>query len=195
MRVAYRVILLLGAVCLISGFFLQLKTNSLLVMIAACSWWLLGALIPVTLAAGFLRWRRRSKFWITPSLLCLALFWLSPYICVNAAVSITDWEFRRHFADYQKLVNDIRTGAIESNAMLSELNVHNLSLPGVTSIKAARCDNGAIIVECFRSGFRVSRGYVYKGDQSDATCIEENMRPETHYELRRLADDWYYFHN
>src|SRR6266576_604550 len=59
----------------------------------------LVALLARTLVAGLLKWRKSSKFWPMPALVCIAFILCSFYVASPIGRYISDGMFEKHLGD------------------------------------------------------------------------------------------------
>jgi hypothetical protein len=152
-----------------------------------------------TAVLGFFKWKKTSRWWMGPALICLAFLSGGTWLTRPMGRLIADWRFAESSGEYIKVVDEVRDGTIscpaECRQKLTVLEAKGL--PNRTrAIIAARCDTGAVVV-----GFLldvdaplVHEGYVYKGYQESDACILEAMRPEQRWPyVRHVRGNWYHF--
>jgi hypothetical protein len=195
MRVAYRLIALFGVTCLVFGFLVHTKVTVWGAGVFGATRFALAAMALVTIFLGVLRWRKLTRLWMIPSVLCAALFWGSPAITTPLGAFVNDRQFKRQLGSYERVLSGLRSQTIWAGTTLTDIDASNINkaVPDVIGIKAARCDNGAVIAEFFQSGFRIRNGYLFKGYEESDPCVTESMRPESHYQLRHVIGNWYHF--
>lgn len=117
----------------------------------------------------------------------------SPWLTRPIARSFSDRQFRERQQDCERAVNEIRAQRNLTTANLDEIDLNKITLPaGVIAIRAARCEDGAVVAEFLVSaGGRVHQGYLFKGCE-DPAVYGPNGR-ERRYRLRHLDGQWYHF--
>jgi hypothetical protein len=148
----------------------------------------------MSVVAGPLRWRRLSRWYMLPSLLCL-IFLATPWFSAPIGVFIADWLFRKNLNEYARVVEDVRSGTIPCNPRFERLDVREM--PGqIVAIRAARYSRDEMIVE-FLIGSDVPllhTGYVFKGYDEANSIVPKGLRPETKWPyVRHVLGDWYHF--
>jgi hypothetical protein len=151
---------------------------------------------------GFISWRKSSRLWPVPALVCLAFILCTYYLISPIGQYISDWRFEKNLAEYSKVVDDLKNGtiacAIPCNAKFGMIKAP--SQPAlIRNISGARCnDNGVVVL--FLSDTDVPLvhvGYLYKdyGEKSD--CLSRSLAPDEgtpHLPyLRHITENWYRF--
>jgi hypothetical protein len=158
-----------------------------------CLFGLVLALI-ITVAIGLVRWRKSSRRWIGPPLLCLA-FILSFRVSQRVGVLVDDWRFKRNLAKYTRIVNSLRDGTVACSPTLSPVEIKDGSTH-VSDIWAACCPDGSAIVELpGASGgalFHVS--YLFKNDPGSNACLNQavQMEQQRNPHQRHIVGNWYH---
>jgi len=175
MRTAYILISVCGIGFFAFAFLGQIRPSALEDAISVtCLLGLLTALI-ATLIIGLARWRKSSRWWMGPTLLCIAFF-VGIKICGNAEVwtATGDWWFKKHIASYVAIVDSIQSGAIRCSPTFDR--IYNVtSLPPYTKyVSAARCPDGSVLVEFHsRADFPPPpMGYLFKNYTETNSCIK-----------------------
>jgi hypothetical protein len=197
MRTAYLVIVVCGIGIFVCGFLDQIRPSLLgTVGIVICILGLMTALI-ASFVFGLVSWRKLSRWWMGPALLCIA-FLLGIRISGNMRMdeAIGDWWFKKHMAPYVKIVDSIQNGAVSYSPNFTRINdITNLP-PHIRYVSAARCSDGSVLVEFrIKTSFPLSPiGYLFKNYAETNNCITANMGPEHHWHyLRHITGNWYRF--
>jgi hypothetical protein len=195
MQIAYRLIILFGVGLLLSELFITPGPNFFKIAIfLICFFGLVLAFI-MTLIVGFASWRKSSRLWMYPALLCVA-FILTFIISVRIGVplAVDTWQFKKHMAAYDKIVDSIQSGDVSCGSTITGINITNLP-PGIRNILAARCPDGSVYVEFVGKGssFAGHSGYLFKNYTETNNCITENIKPEQNEYLQHITGNWYRF--
>jgi len=160
------------------------------------------ALLVLTVVAGisgFKEWRKCSRFWAAPSLVCLvcvvaAFFWAPP---IGEAIS--DRIFERHVIEYSKVVDGIRNGTISCQtpceAEFGFIQMENKPTH-VRALLGARCDDGGVSVLFLLNTDVIlhHEGYLFRNFGTKSNCNPGKMRSELDkYYIRHIAGPWYHF--
>jgi len=206
MRTNIRTVYVLIAICGI-GLFLATFLDALRpsplgsipfgeIVVVICVLGLMSELI-VSLIIGLVHWRKSTRWWMGPALLCIA-FLLGLRICGDIGIqeAIGNWWFKKHIGPYVEIVDSIQSSAIPCNPNFARIgNITNLP-PHVRYVSAARCPDGAVLVE-FRSKTVIPLspiGHLFKNYGETNNCITANMGPEHHWHyLRHITGNWYEF--
>jgi hypothetical protein len=193
MRTAYKLIVLCGVGLLLSQFLVTPGPSFFQILIFLISSLGLVFLFIATLITGLASWRKKSRLWMYPALLCIA-FILSFVTCAMVGVpsAIDNWHFKKHMAGYDKIVDSIRSGAVPCGSTITGINITNLP-PGIRNILAARCLDGSMLVEFVGKGssFAGHSGYLFKNTETN-NYIADYMKRENIY-LSHITGDWYRF--
>jgi hypothetical protein len=192
MRTAYLLIIVCVIDLFVFGFLGQIRPSMLMDAVSLIG--LLGLLISLiaTLVIGLVSWRKTSRGWMGPALLCIA-FLLGIKICGNMGIweATGDWWFKKHMAPYVKIVDLTQGGAIHCNQNFATIrDITNLP-PHIRYVSAACCPDGSVLVE-----FRIDtlpfplRGYLFKNYAETNNCIKGQH--QWHY-LRHITGNWYEF--
>jgi hypothetical protein len=154
------------------------------------------ALVSLPVAAfirGLTQWRKSSRWWIGPTLACL-LFILAAPVDFRIGMFLTDLEFRSHLQEYNKFVEDVRSGIIPCEAKLCMIEPKAMP-PNVISIRGARYTDGSVVVEFLvGSGFPLYHtGYLFNGAGANKDCNALYKAYQDRFNLRPLVGDWYHF--
>jgi hypothetical protein len=164
MQTAYRIIIVCGIGLFLSDLPLTVVPNLIQpLFVLGCSLGLLFALI-ATLVVGLVRWRKLSRWWMGPALLCMA-FILCFIICgrIEMRLGGDHWLFKRNMEPYVKIVDSIKSGAVPCGSKIAGINITNLP-SGIRNVAAARCSDGSALVLFAAKGssFAGDFGYLYK---------------------------------
>ena len=196
MRIASRLVILFGVCLFLSSllppapnlFFIFLKGAVFLISLLSL---LIGFL--VTLVIGFVSWRKSSRIWICPALLCIALVF-GFILCgrIGAWAAIDAWWFKKDMANYTKIVDVIKSGGIPCNPTITRLQITNLP-PQIIGVAAARCQDKSVLVVFIGRGssFAGHMGYLFKDSETNI-YIADYLKQEN-FHLRQMTDNWYQF--
>src|SRR5947207_15124120 len=106
-RAPYRIIVVVGVVYFLLVVSMYSKPFWLCILLVVLTLLFLAIGLLVTAIVGFTKWRRLSRLWMMPALVCLA-FILSAWFAPPMGRFIADWEFRRHLVEYVRVVDDVR---------------------------------------------------------------------------------------
>ncbi|SRR5260221_5457120 len=200
MRTAYRLIVLFGVGLFLSSLLpFTIGPNWIPAMLQntvslVCFFGLVFAFI-VTWIIGFILWRKSSRLWMSPALLCIVLI-ISFIICERSGVSsfVDTWWFKQRMAAYVKIVDSIQSGAVPCSPAIARIDIKNLP-SGIGSVAAARCPDKSVLIEFYgKDGFFAGHtGYLFKHYTETNNCISENIKPEQVKHLQHIMDDWYRF--
>ncbi len=194
MRTAYRLIILFGVSLLLSQFLVTPGPNFFQILIFLISFLGLAVAFIVTLIIGIASWRKTTRSWIYPTMLCVA-FILSFIACVRLGLpsAVDAWQLKRNMAAYDTVVNSIQNGAIACGSTITAINTTNLP-SGIRNILAVRCPDGSVFVRFVGNGssFAGHSGYLYKNYTETNNCITENVKSEHEY-LQHITGNWYRF--
>ena len=189
MRTAYRIISVCGIGLFLSVWpFAVVQTLLQMAIMEICSLGLLFALI-TTLIIGFASWRKSSRWWMGPSLLCFAfivIFFTYPRNAVD------NWFFKKHMAPYVAIVASIQSGAISCSSTIGNVSITNLP-PYIRNVAAARCPDGSVLVEFFSKAcsFAGHSGCLFKDYTETNSCFADYTKHEQIWHLRHITGNWY----
>lgn len=153
----------------------------------------------VAVGLGALEWRRSTRLWIIPSLICAAFAFASSLIAAPIGRSITDWEFSRHLQEYQSIVDAVRSGSltcpVDCRKALIPIDA-NKKLPArIVRVMVGQCDDAFVAVFLMRTDVpTLHEGYVFRGYVDRASCLSNSMRIEAVWPyVRQITGDWYRF--
>ena len=162
----------------------------------------LVVLLTVSLVAGLLKWRKSSKFWPMPALVCLAFIFCSFYVASPIGRYISDRMFERHLGDYARAVDNFRDGSVlcASSCNGDVKAIEGTSLPAhVRDIWGAHCDGNGVIV-LFRLDTDVPllhEGYMFKDYEESSDCSKRFGSREFVWShlpyVRQIEGHWYRF--
>ena len=195
MRIAYRLIVLCGVGLLLSELLVTPGPNFFQIAIFLISFLGLAIAFIVTLIVGLASWKKSTRLWMYPALLCVA-FILSFIICARLGVpsAVEGWKFKRNMAVYDKVVTDIQSGVVPCGSTITNINISNLP-PGIRNIMAAHCPDGSILVEFVGEGssFAGHSGYFFKNYTETNSCFADYAKLEQEWHLRHITGNWYRF--
>jgi len=189
MRIAYRLITICGVGLFLSVWpFAVVQTLLQMTVMLACSIGLLFALI-TTLIIGLASWRKSSRWWMGPALLCVAF--ILGFI-TYPRIGVADWWFKRHMAPYAKIVDSIQSGAIPPSTTIADVNVTNLP-PYIRNVRAARCPDGSVLVVFFSKAcsYAGHSGCLFKDYTETNSCVADYTKYEQIWHLRHITGNWY----
>jgi hypothetical protein len=191
LRTAYIAISLLGMLCLVANIAAAIRPSFVAVMIAGSTFVMLIVAVPVALAAGVFSWRKTSRWWFLPPILCV-IFAASPWIARPIGESYNDRQFKAHFEQYEAAINEIKKQDLPSSAAFTPIDLSRIKVPpGVIGIRAKRCANESVVVQFLVSaGGRIHKGYLFDG--CEYAVLSTSPR-EKRYSLRHITGQWYHF--
>lgn len=200
MRRAYRLVVALGSIHFLLTLYIFIAPGWLSVPMAFLTLMSLALALLVTAILGFVEWRKSSRLWMAPALLCLTFMssgWIIPPPIGRA---VRDWRFTRHLDQYNRVVDGVRNGAISCShgpcgAEFDSIDV-KYRPPQVRTISAARCSEDAVVVVFLIDADvpLLHHGYVYRRYTEADTCVRGDLRPERRWPyLRHVVGDWYHF--
>jgi hypothetical protein len=192
MRIAYRLIILFGIGLFLSELLVTPGPNFFQIAIFLISFLGLVFAFITSLVVGFTSWRKSSRSWMYPALLCIA-FILS-FIIFGRLANVETWRFKRNMGVYDKVVADIQSGAIPCGSTITRIDISN-SPPGIRNIMAAHCPDGSILVEFVGEGssFAGHSGYFFKNYTETNSCFADYSKLEHEWHLRHMTGNWYRF--
>ena len=202
MEKVFRWIVALGSILLVLWLSLYIYPKFACLVLSVLLLLSLIALLPVALIDGISKWRKSSKFWPMPALVCVAFIVCTFYGVSPIASRISDKLFAWHRGDYVRIVNDFRDGRVlcasSCNEALKVIEVTNLPAH-VRDIFGAHCDGGSVVV-LFRHDTNVPllhEGYMFK-DYGEASVCSKRFGSREHdwsdlpY-VRQIEGHWYRF--
>ena len=167
----------------------------------------LVAMIVILIVAsrvGFINWRKSSRLWPVPALVCLAFIMCTYYFTSPLGRYISDWRFERHLSEYSNILESVRSGAISCerpcNAQVEVIEVQ--SRPAhIGIIWGARCDDNGVIV-LFQVATDVPflhEGYYFRDYGERSNCNTHSVSPDVGWPnvpyVRHITGQWYRFSN
>ena len=170
--------------------FVIVQTLLQMAVMEICSLGLLFALI-TTLIVGLASWRKSSRWWMGPSLLCFAFIVIFFTYPINA---VDNWFFKKHMAPYVAIVDSIQSGAIPCSSTIGNVNITNLP-PYIRDVAAARCPDGSVLVEFFSKAcsFAGHSGCIFKDYTETNSCFADYAKLEQEWHLSHITGNWYIF--
>ncbi|MDR3565611.1 MAG: hypothetical protein P4N59_29805 [Negativicutes bacterium] len=148
---------------------------------------------------GFRVWRRSSKLWVLPSLMCFTFLVTTWYTAVPIGQSVADWEFKRHLNEYLKVVEDFKSGRIPClhgcNGEFDRLDTGD-GLKHVKFLLAARCEGGTVGVAFIADTdvILLHEGYFFKSYGDGSACSADPFSLEKKWPyVRHVEGQWYHF--
>jgi hypothetical protein len=153
----------------------------------------------VALTVGFTRWRKSSRLWPLPALVCLAFIVCAYFAPLTGGQLISDWRFGRHLTEYSRVVDGLRNGTISCatpcNAKYGVVEVKDRPAH-IKGIWEVRCDDGGIAV-LFLINTDVPllhAGYLFKDYGESSNCSTRLFMPEKRWPyVRHITRQWYHF--
>jgi hypothetical protein len=173
--------------------FSAIAPSALMGIAVGASIFALVCVSPLPLILGLMRWRKESRLWPGPMILCVAI-WLIVAICAKAGIwtTISNWRFQNQIPDYTSVVDSLRRGAVPCSQTFSIVNVTNLP-PHIRNIRAACCADGSVLVEFYENGSSNAghTGYLFKEYPEMSVCAVEFTRLQQHVHLSHVTGNWY----
>ena len=194
MSTGYRVLAVLGAVCLPSTLSMYAAPHWATVILAAVSFLGLAIFLITSAILGIARWRRTSSVWMLPTVACGAIMLVAWFIPTFGR-QLADRQFKRNLTKYEEVVEEIKH---TEHFRSPELKIVNTShqVSGVRAIKAARCADGTVVV-AFLLDVDVPllhEGYLYKDSPGSTTCVEGKTKLESNLPYTRpIIGNWFHF--
>ena len=148
---------------------------------------------------GFRVWRRSSRLWILPALMCLAFLVSTWYTAAPVGQFMADWEFKRHLNEYLRVVEDFKSGRIPCrhgcNGEFDRLDTGD-GMKNIMFLLAAHCEDGTVGM-AFLVGTDVPllhEGYFFKGYGDGSACRADPYSLEKKWPyVRHVEGQWYHF--
>ena len=197
MKRAYRLIVVVGVVYFALFLYAHVMPEFLCIILSVMLFVILVAILLVALISGFTRWRKRSRLWFVPALVCLT-FILSAYLTPSMGKFISDWRFGKHLAEYSRVVNGLRYGTLSCSTPCEGTfgTIHVAGQPAhIRKIKWSRCDDGGVFaVFLVRIDVPlVHEGYFLKSYGENSNCNKGPDVPEKQWYVRHISGQWYHF--
>jgi hypothetical protein len=192
MKTAYRLAIIFGIMFSLCVVIEQVRPLlSCLFGLAACLLGL-GSLALAALIKGFIQWRKTSRRWIGPFVVCVAFILAFPIDQAIGAM-IADMEFKSHLQEYDRFVEDVRNGTIPCEAKSCMIQP-KIMPSNVKAIFGARYPDGSVFVQFLvGEGFMYHTGYIFDGSGTNKDCIAAYKDRADRVGLRPLVGNWYYF--
>ena len=194
----YWAIVPVGISCFLLGLTTYVIPEFLCVLLSSSLFITLVLLLIVALCLGFAVWRKSSRLWLIPALVCLAFVLCSYYLVSPIGQHISDPIFERHLSEYSKVVDGLRSGTIScATPCVGERGIiETTTRPAhVRDIWAVRCNDGGLLV-LFRVDTDVPlfhEGYLFKGYGERSNCNTGREMPERRLYVRQITGSWYRF--
>jgi hypothetical protein len=169
------------------------------VLLSLLVFFALVVILVVASRVGFIRWRKSSRLWPVPALVCLAFILCTYYLASPMGRSISDWRFERHLAEYSRVVDGLRNGTISCatpcNGNVEVINATNRPAK-IRAIWGARCDdNGVIVLFLVDTDVPLlHEGYFFKDYGENSNCNTRSVSPEQGWPhvpyVRHIAGMW-----
>ena len=198
MKVAYRVIFVVGTLYVLLNLFSYITPEAISTMLAGFLLIALVAAVFATAIRGFYKWRISDRFWMGPSLVALG-FALTTWPVPPVGRLVADTRFRHHVTEYEEVVNRLRLDTnLASSPTATKLSVVNADgLPSsVRTVIAARCGQSTLVAAFLidTSVPLLHEGYIYEGYADSDHCVVPTMRPENRWPyVRHVFGTWYHF--
>jgi hypothetical protein len=166
---------------------------------------LLVALLILLVSAsiqGITKWRKTSKLWPAPALLCLAFIIGGFELTPSMGAHISDWRFKRNLDQFSKVVGELRnkvascTGPCDGEMAL----IKGVSVPvHVQAVWGGHCDDGGVIVLFLLDTdvLLLHEGYFFKDYGEGSDCALQSVSPELGWPhapyVRHITGHWYHF--
>jgi len=198
MKCMFWAIVLAGFSCFCLKLITYVIPESLCVLLSFILFVALVMLLIVSLIFGFTRWRKSSRFWLAPALVCTAFVLSCFYLPSPIGRHISDWRFGKHVTEYSRVVDGFRSGAISCRTPCEGRSdvIEATDRPAhIRDIWGVRCDDGGLLV-LFRVNTDVPflhEGYLFKGYGEKSDCNTGSEKPEKRFYLRLITGRWYSF--
>jgi len=198
MRAAYVAIVGLGFSCVSLTLWMFTNPHWYCIILAALSFVGLAISLVVTEVVGFRRWRRASRYWMVPGLICFA-FVVAAWFAPSVGRSLADRQFSKHLSEFTGSVKEIRSGASSSEGLTgSSFTIVDVKYAPdhVRAVKVARCDDGDVVAAFLMDTDvpLLHEGYVYKGYAQTSGCNNKVGAIEDNWPyVRRVSGNWYHF--
>jgi len=157
-------------------------------------------LLVIASIVGAMKWRKHTKGWFVPALVCLASLLLWWRVASPLGQLVSDRMFERNLADYSAIVSKFRSGDLKCSddceGKRSPINLMS-HVPRVFDVWATHCNDGGVVV-LFRLDTDVPllhEGYVLKdyGEAGDCNRLygwRESPSEELPF-IRHVEGNWY----
>jgi len=145
---------------------------------------------------GFKEWRKYSRLWAAPSLVCLLSVAAAWFCAGSIGEAISDRIFARHVIEYSKVVDGLRNGTISCQAPCDAEFGFIAMEKKPTHIRAlfgARCDDGGVSVQFLidTDVLLHHEGYLFKDFGAKSNCSASERLGKLY--IRQIAGPWYHF--
>jgi hypothetical protein len=175
MERVYRWIVALGSILFVLGVssyaFPELACLLVSILVLAT----LVVLLTASLVSGLMKWRKFSKFWPMPALVCGAFILCWFYLASPTGRYLSDRIFERHLGDYARVVDNFKSGSVLcASACKGDINaIETTDLPAhVLKILGTHCDGNGVVVLFLRDTDvpLLHEGYMFKDYEEGSDC-------------------------
>src|SRR5450631_722036 len=181
MRKLYWSIVVLGIGCFALGLSTYAVPEALCVLLAGALFFALVFLFLVVSSVGLTQWRKTSRSWFVPALLCLFFILCRWYFASPLGQRIADRRSEKHLAEYSEVVKGFRDGTLVCESMCngdwySVKSTKTQQEPrqptGVRLIWGERCDDGGLaLLFLFDTDVPLlHEGYIFKSYGEKSNC-------------------------
>ena len=129
------------------------------------------------LLVGVLRWKKSTKFWLMPAVVCAAVISLSLCFGSTAGRHVSDLVFRKHSDEYLKIANAFRDGSLNcvTSCNGDVKMIETATLPAdVRQAYGTHCDGGGVLVlfSLKTDVPLVHEGYLFRDYAETGNCSE-----------------------
>lgn len=153
---------------------------------------------------GVIKWRATSSLWSLPGLICLVSILCFWYAASPIGQRLSDTRFRRHLAEYSRVVDSFKSGAIACqktcNAQLEAIDTsgmlaHTYPPESVGAVWGERCDDGGVALLFLHNTdvLLLHEGYIFRSYGQSSNCNTAPGTPEMRWGLRHVTGQWYRF--
>ena len=202
MQKTFRWIVALGSVLFILTLSLHLLPNFACLLLSGLALCVLVVLLCRSLVAGLLKWRKISKFWSMPAIVCVAFIMGSFYVAPPIGRHLSDRMFERHLGTYVRVVDDFRNGSVRCASTCDGVAevIEARSVPAhVRDIWGMHCEEGGVIV-LFHLDTNVPllhEGYMFRDYEESSDCGKRFGSREFVWShlpyVRQVEGNWYGF--
>lgn len=151
----------------------------------------------IALWVGATKWRKVSRLWLSPALVCLGFIFCMLYFASPIGRDISDRIFLKRRGSYVRIVDKFRKGLVQCtracNGDLSPLDALNLP-PNVSHIYGIHCDAGIAVLFSLKTDVPLLHtGYMFKDYAENDDCgAREFVGPHLPF-VRQVTGKWYRF--
>jgi hypothetical protein len=199
MRVATLRIAVIGVANFVLWAYTFFHPETILRLLSLLTFALLVVALFLSANQGFRVWRRSSRLWILPALMCLAFLVTTWFAAASLGQFIADWEFKRHLSEYLNVVEGLKSGRIPcgNGCNGTFVTLHLKEQPkNIKFLEAARCNDGTVGVAFFvdTDVILLHEGYFFKGYGDDSDCSAHPWSLDKKYPyVRHVGGQWYHF--